>query len=100
MRIEDRQAELGMSLAPSAQGIGYAAEALAAVSSEAFDDLGLHRLFVGVDPANDAVIRVLRKAGWRYEGTAVKAYFHRGGWVDDASYALLEEEWAARTPMP
>jgi RimJ/RimL family protein N-acetyltransferase len=96
LRIDDQQAELGISLARHAQGRGYASEALAAVSSEAFDQLGMHRLYAGVDPSNEAVIRLLKKAGWRYEGTAVKAYLHRGEWADDSTYALLAEEWHAR----
>ena len=78
------------------KGRGYASEALVAVSSEAFEQLGMHRLYAGVDPSNEAVIRLLKKAGWRYKGTAVKAYLHRGEWADDSTYALLAEEWHAR----
>jgi len=96
LRLHDRQAEIGISLAASAQGNGYASEALFAITEHAFTGLQLHRLHVGVDPANDPVVRLFSRAGWRYEGTMVQSYWHRGVWSDEATYALLAHEWQSR----
>ena len=95
LREHDRQAEVGITLASSAQGRGYAIEALSGITRHAFVDLGLHRLHAGIDPANDGVKRLFSRAGWRHEGTTVQSYWHRGRWADDATYALLRDEWLA-----
>ena len=95
LRVHDGQAELGITLARSAQGRGQAAEALACITDHAFTELRLHRLHAGVDPANSAVIRLFTRAGWRHEGISRQSYCHRGVWSDEATYALLAEEWRA-----
>ncbi len=97
LRTHDQQAEVGISLASSAQGQGYASEALAALTEYAFATLALHRLHAGIDPANERVARLFTRAGWRDEGTAIESYWHRGVWADETTYALLEREWRARS---
>ena len=47
---------------------------------------------------NIASVRVLERAGMRRERHALKALWHRElGWLDEVEYALLDEEWVART---
>ena len=89
------QAELGFTLSASAQGQGYAHEALGALLAHAFGPLGLHRLHAGLDPRNEASARLLTRLGFRHEGTALESYWQRGEWTDDARYALLSREWMA-----
>jgi len=93
------EAEVGISLAAGAQSKGYASEALAGLSAYAFGELGAQRLHAGVDPANAPVIRLLTRAGWQHESTAVGAYWHRDHWADDAIYALSRTAWEQR-PTP
>lgn len=87
------QAELGVTLARHAWGQGYAYEALNALLSHVFHDLKLHRVHASIDPRNEGVARLLTRLGLRHEGTHLKSYWHRGGWTDDAVYAVLQEEW-------
>jgi aminoglycoside 6'-N-acetyltransferase len=96
LRVHDRQADIGITLAAHAHGRGYASEALTAFVEHAFDTLGLHRLHAGVDPANEPVVRLFTRLGWRYEGTSLQSYWHRDAWADDANYALLSAEWRTR----
>lgn len=99
LRPYGSDAEVGITLAACAQSHGYASEALARLCAHAFGDLGAQRLHAGVDPANGPVIRLLTRAWWRHEGTAVQAYWHPDHWADDAIYALSRTAWEQR-PSP
>lgn len=96
LRLHDQQGEVGISLAVSAQGRGYASEALTAITGHAFGELGLHRLHAGVDPKNHGSTQLFARHRWRHEGTSLQSYNHRGQWADEATYALLAKEWNAR----
>ena len=93
LRTHGAQGELGVTLAPAAQGHGHATEAVTALTTHAFGTLGLHRLHASIDPRNTAVARLLSRLGFRHEGTLIEAYEHRGEWTDDALYGLLRREW-------
>ncbi len=69
----DRTAEIGYWVAPWARGQGIGAEATRRLARYAFDDLGLGRVDVLVEPANAASHRVAAKAGCTYEGVRVAA---------------------------
>ena len=81
----------------AAQGIGSATAR--ALLRAAFDGLGLRRVTAAANADNVASVRVLERAGMRRERHALKALWHRElGWLDEVEYALLDEEWVARTP--
>jgi len=96
LRPHGSEHEVGVTLKTEAQGRGYASEALAGLSEHAFKDLGAQRLHAGVNPANGRVIRLFTRAGWRYEATAVQAYWHRDHWDDEAIYELSATAWDRR----
>ena len=50
--LADRQAEIGITIAPFAQGRGFAREALQALLHELFGSLDVHRVHASVDPRN------------------------------------------------
>ncbi len=96
-RTDDgRQAEIGYTLAPWARGRGLATEAVTAVVDLLFTE-GVHRVTAGVDPENVPSANLLRRLGFRHEGHFVSAYLVRGVWCDDDRYAILADEWAARS---
>ncbi|MGM9319525.1 GNAT family N-acetyltransferase [Deinococcus aquaticus] len=95
LNTQGPQAEVGVTLARHAQGHGYAREALHALITHAFTDLGVHRVHASIDPRNTAVAALLTRLGFRHEGTSLQSYRHRGEWTDDAAYALLASEWTA-----
>lgn len=92
-----QQAELGVTLAPVAQGRGFASEGLKLVLEQLFSSHGLHRVSASIDPRNHAAAALLLRAGFRHEGTTRQSYWHRGEWTDDATYGLLHSEWQAQT---
>jgi len=89
---EPEQAEFGISLAPQAQGRGYAAEALRAALRDLAGDLHKHRVFARVDPRNARSIALLERIGMRREGHLRETCQVRSEWVDDYLYAILDRE--------
>jgi RimJ/RimL family protein N-acetyltransferase len=89
-----RQAELGFTLAPDAQGHGYAAEAVRAVLGHLFGALGKHRVIASTDPRNERSIALLRRVGFRLEAHHRDSLWFKGAWADDLIFALLRREWS------
>jgi [ribosomal protein S5]-alanine N-acetyltransferase len=94
---DPRQAEIGFTLARGSQGKGYAAEAVEAVLGYAFGTLGLHRVIAITDARNAAAARLLERVGFRREGHYLQNVWFKGAWGDEFSFALLREEWMARS---
>ena len=85
--------EVGITLAPTAQGAGFAAEALTAVIDWLFEELEVHRVFGSADPRNLPSIRLMERIGMRREGLLRASVPWHGGWADDAIFAVLRQEW-------
>ena len=90
-----RQAEIGWSLHPDAQGHGYATEAAREGLRILFEDLGVHRVAADADPRNTGSLRIMERLGMRREADYVDAFFLKGEWVGETHYAILEDEWRA-----
>ena len=90
---DDRQAEFGITLAPSAQGQGYAREALGGLFRALFGRLDIHRVHASVDPRNVPCMALLQAAGMRQEAHFRESLWFRGEWVDDVIFAMLAHEW-------
>ena len=88
-----QNAVLGYFVDQERNGNGYATEAARLAVRFAFEHAGLHRLQAGVMPRNQRSIRVLEKAGLRYEGTSPRYLEIKGVWEDHALYAITREEW-------
>lgn len=67
---DDPEPELGIFLTEQAEGQGYAAEALTAVRTHAFGDLGLDSVASFVAPANDRCISLMQRLGARRDAAA------------------------------
>ena len=86
-------ADLGYTFDPAYSGRGLATEAVRAVITMAFDDLGARRVTAGAFADNVASVRILEKLGMRREEYAVRDSWHAElGWIDGCSYALLADE--------
>ena len=96
-------AMVGYTLAPEAQGRGYATEGVGAVVDRLFARTRVHRIAATLDPRNIDSARVLERLGFRYEGRAQRAALVRGEWEDDDRYAILADErraWLRRPLKP
>jgi RimJ/RimL family protein N-acetyltransferase len=92
---EPRQAEVGLSLAPSYQRRGLATEALNALLGYLFGTRGKHRVIGSTDPQNVASIAMMRRVGMRQEASFVESLWFKGEWVDDLLFAILKREWSS-----
>jgi RimJ/RimL family protein N-acetyltransferase len=91
-RASEQVAELQWYVAPVSWGRGHATDATRAVLAFVFGELGVHRLFATVDPANEASVRVLERTGFRREGHMIDYVLTHNGWRDRFMYALLADE--------
>lgn len=94
--LDEDQIEIGYTLAPDAQGRGYATQAVRAIVNEAFAVWGKHRIQASVDPENVKSIRLLERLGFRKEAHFMKSFRIGDAWYDDCVYAILREEFMNR----
>jgi RimJ/RimL family protein N-acetyltransferase len=92
---QPRSYELGVTLAPAAQGRGVATEALGRVVEWLVADHDAHRVLATCDARNAPVARLLARLGFRHEGRAVEADHHKGEWTTVDTWARLGREVAA-----
>lgn len=93
-------AEIGYELHPSYWQKGIMSEALRAVLSYGFADLGLHRIEANPLSPNHASRRLLLQLGFRHEGTLRQRQFFRGRFEDQECFGLLAQEWMGRPDGP
>jgi RimJ/RimL family protein N-acetyltransferase len=91
--LADSQAEIGFTMARSAQGKGLAFEATVCVLDYVFEKLKLHRVIAIADCENEKSIALLGRLGMRREGHFIENVWFKGRWGSEYLYALLREEW-------
>lgn len=94
---EHRLGEIGFVFQPEFQGRGYAAEASVELLRLGFESLGLHRIIGRLDARNNASAGLLKRLGLRQEAHFVRNEKIKGEWTDEAVFAMLDEEWHARS---
>lgn len=97
--VADAAGVIGWTLHPDCTGRGYMAEAAGAILDIAFGDIGLHRVSAVLDPRNERSAALCRRLGMREEAHFVEDLWFKGAWADSAFYAILDREWAARSPV-
>lgn len=90
---EHRSGEIGYVIHPDHAGNGYATEGSRLMLRLGFEELGLHRIIGRIDARNTGSARVLERLGMRREAHFVRNEWVKGEWVDEAVYAMLDEEW-------
>ncbi|MGH7272006.1 MAG: GNAT family N-acetyltransferase [Polyangiaceae bacterium] len=87
-----KSADLGYWLRADAAQRGYMTEAARSIVGWAFRRLSVHRIRVAAATDNLASLGVLRKLGFKYEGSAREAERCQGRWLDHALFALLSTD--------
>lgn len=93
----NRQGEIGYIFDPVHHGNGYATEAAQALLEIGFEGLGLHRIYACCAAQNVASWRVMARLGMRREAHLREHIFVKGAWDEELIYAILEDEWRARS---
>jgi len=91
-----QSAAIGYWVDEAEAGNGYVPEAVVACLRFSFEELGLHRVEMGIIPRNRPSRRVVEKLGIRFEGVAERFLSIDGVWEDHARYAITAEEWSQR----
>lgn len=91
-----QRAELGYELETTAQGQGYATEALEAAISYGFGPMGLNRISALVYPDNDASARLLQRMGFRLEGLLEQYALFCERYEDLHMFGLVKQRWMAK----
>lgn len=91
-----QNATMGYWVDEAANGRGHATDAVVLLATFAFEHAGLHRVQPAIMPRNARSRRVVEKAGFRREGTALRYLRIAGVWEDHDIFALTREEWPVR----
>ena len=68
-------------------------EAMSAILTFGFSELGLHRVEAVIDIANERSKNLLLKLGFTYEGILRQRFPFRGQFLDEHFFGLLKDEW-------
>ncbi len=90
---DSRQVELGVTVSPDNQGLGYGTEAVIGALDLLLGSLRKHRVSASVDPRNTPSVALLERVGMRLEAHFHKSLWFKGEWADDMVFALLDSEW-------
>ena len=93
LQNDPRQVEIGYTISPEYQNMGYAMEAVKALLDYLFKDLNMHRVIAVADVRNSSSVKLMEKLGMRREAHFLKNELDNGEYIDEYSYALLNEEW-------
>ncbi|HVA56106.1 MAG TPA: GNAT family protein [Gammaproteobacteria bacterium] len=92
---DNRQVEIGFTLAPEHQGKGLAKEAVSLLLDYMFTVMDKHRVIALTDAENTPAKKLLRSLGFRQEAYFLKNVFFKGKWSDECLFSCLESEWKA-----
>jgi ribosomal-protein-serine acetyltransferase len=91
-----RSGEIGYWIDGGDEGRGLTSRAVAAVLDHAFGALGLERVALHTDPANERSRALARRLGFVEEGLLRQGLAFPDGRRDEAVYGLLASEWSRR----
>ncbi len=96
--LQNNCAEVGYVLNPKFWRRGIALEALREVLRFAFLVLDLHRVEARFMVGNDGSLRVMEKAGMRFEGVRRESMFVKGSYVSVGVCSMLKSQYLSALP--
>lgn len=91
-----RKAEIGYELHPEHWRKGYTSEAVKAVLSYAYQELGLFRIGAVTFPENEASSRLLTRLGFKEEGLLRGYLYQEEKNYDAIMFSILREEFLSK----
>jgi RimJ/RimL family protein N-acetyltransferase len=80
-------------IGPAGQDRGLGTEATRLIVGYGIEQLGLHRISLGVYAFNPRAQRAYEKAGFKAEGVFRDALLWDGEWVDEIMMSVLAQDW-------
>lgn len=93
---DNKRAHIGYWLAKPYWHQGLASEAASAVCRAGFREAGLHRIDTGVFAFNPRSMILLKRLGFKTEGTRREVLYRRGRWHDEVMFSLLARDFRPR----
>ncbi len=90
--LEGKQGEIGYMLDGAARGRGAATRAVELITAWGLATLGLERLELRIDTANEASTKVAERAGYRRDGVLRSVSFKDGLRTDTAVWSRLRND--------
>ena len=90
---ENNSAELGYWIIEEMQGKGIVSQCCQSILDYAFEEKGLHRIELNVEPHNKKSIALAEKMGFQLEGRMRDFLLLNEEYHDLEKYSLLESEW-------
>lgn len=97
---EARSVEIGYGVSSDHRSMGYATEALTALTRWVLTEGGMQRVHLTANTDNTASVRVAQKAGFQREGTLRRAALEDDGLHDVAVFSRLNDDSPCSTPEP
>jgi len=91
--LDFHYAETGYELHRAYWRQGIMGEAMPAILTYGFSELGLHRIEAATDPRNTPSKSLLLRLGFTYEGNLRQRFFFREQFLDAHYFGLLKDEW-------
>jgi len=93
MNTLNRSAELGLIVDPDERRKGHAVEAARLLTKYLFNTRDLNKVYAHTSSLNEAAVAMLKKAGFKRDGTLRHHYFYNGELHDGYLYSLLQYEF-------
>ena len=90
--LDHGEAEIGYVVAPAARGRGVARRAVDLLTRWGFDELGLERIELRIDPENAGSVKVAERAGYRLDGVLRNVHFKEGARADVGVWSRLRTD--------
>jgi ribosomal-protein-alanine N-acetyltransferase len=90
------QVETAYDLDPKYSGQGIMTEAMTAIIQYAFEVMKVNRIEALVSTRNKGSLGLVRRLGFRKEGTLREHDFYNGKFTDDFLFSLLKRDWRHR----
>lgn len=88
-----RHTEFQIIIDPTHQGKGFATPATKLALDYAFRTLNMHKVYLFVDPVNEAAIHIYKKVGFAMEATLKEAFFVEGSYHDSFIMSIFQRDY-------
>jgi RimJ/RimL family protein N-acetyltransferase len=97
---ENRSCNFRVMIGPRGRDRGLGTEAIRMFVGYGFEQLGLHRISLGVFAFNPRARRVYEKVGFVVEGVLRDEHRWEDQWIDSTVMSILEHEWRQHRGYP
>lgn len=97
VKDEHSRAEMGYEMGKEYWGRGLMAEALQAILRHGYGAMNFNRIEAFVNVGNARSVRILKRLGFKLDGTLREYEYARGRFVDQHCFSLLRSDFGDRT---